>query len=198
MKARGNRLSKQMVACVLAAVLIAMFSPNRLNTPFVTPVIAQGSEIWQSSGDSFYDVGRGQYYYEVYTSSPLFTLVDRVYMQPGTDIVAEVVHIGDSINMSSPLEFEPFCAETCAECITAERQLCRNIMVAKGVVALAAYNFAVLGCVAFGLPLALLCIAAAAALYLAALNQYLHEFEQCLRDVYGKCSGRLGITCRPA
>lgn len=107
MKSRSNRLSRHWIACFLAAVLITIFSPNMLATSFGVTVNAQDGSISQSVSGFLFDRGRRQYYYEVYTFSDLFTLVDRVYMQSAkANIVVEIVPISVSVDLSCSIEKE--------------------------------------------------------------------------------------------
>lgn len=107
MKSRSNRLSRHWVARFLAAVLITIFSPNVLTPSFGVTVTAQDGSVSQSVSEFLFDGGRRQYYYEVYTFSDLFTLVDRVYMQSAkADAVVEIIPISASVDLSCSLEKE--------------------------------------------------------------------------------------------
>lgn len=152
MKSRSNCLSRHWVACFLVAVLITIFSPNVLTPSFGVPVTAQDGSVSQSVSGLLFDGGRGQHYYEVYTFSDLFTLVDRMYMQSAkADAVVEIVPKSVSVDLSCSIEKE------LGRCV----EIAQNHMLE----AHSAYVSTVNACVGRSGPSAHSCVLAAAAVF---------------------------------
>jgi hypothetical protein len=111
MKSHSNRLSRHLAACFIAALLATIISPDVLSPSLGVSVTAQDGLVSQSVSGKLFDGDRRQYYFQAYTFSDSFTLIDRVYMQNDKeDVVAEIVPITVSVDLSCPIE-------TNAECI---------------------------------------------------------------------------------
>jgi len=152
MKSRSNRLSRHWISYFLVVILITIFSSNMLTSSFGVPVTALDGSVSQSVSGLLFDGGRGQYYYEVYTFSDLFTMVDRVYMRSAkADAVVEIVPISVSVDLSCSIEKE------IGRCV----ELAQNHVLE----AHSTYVSAINGCVDRTGPSAHLCILATAAVF---------------------------------